>query len=82
MGSNVVGCLIEIRMRPVIKRPAKTKTKSEIECCQPSPPLRDAGITTYVVGFGGYTAVDPDTLHESAIAAGTPREPNATRTKM
>ena len=35
--------------------------------------LRDAGITTYVVGFGGYTAVDPDTLHESAIAAGTPR---------
>ena len=31
--------------------------------------LRNANITTYVVGFGGFNEVDPYTLHDSAIAA-------------
>ena len=35
--------------------------------------LRNANITTFVVGFGDFNAVDPYTLHDSAIAAGTPR---------
>lgn len=35
--------------------------------------LRNANITTFVVGFGDFNAVDPYTLHDGAIAAGTPR---------
>ena len=35
--------------------------------------LRNAGVTTFVVGFGDFARVDPYTLHDSAIAAGTPK---------
>ena len=35
--------------------------------------LRNAGVTTFVVGFGDFNRVDPYTLHDSAIAAGTPK---------